>query len=238
MATVQTRINSAMQLIGQLAAGASPKSDETADVLVRLNAMLDSWRNEKLMVYAYQTETLTLANGDSSYTIGTSGDLNTTRPVAIERAWITSSNQDYPMTPLSEAEYAAIFDKTASADCPDRYLFRPTMASSLATFVVYPVPNATRTAKLVTRVIVSAFSAASDTVTLPPGWEEAIDANLAIRIAPIFETVASNDVKDMAREALAGIKRTNANAQPRRLYTELAVAFGTGNRGNILTDGM
>lgn len=236
MATVQTRINSAMQLIGQLGAGASPTTSETADVLVRLNAMLDSWRNEKLLVYAYQTESLTLASGDLSYTIGTSGDLNTTRPVAIERAWITSSNQDYPMAPLNEAEYAAIFDKTATADWPDRYLFRPTMASSLATFIVYPVPNATRTCKMITRVVVSAFSAASDTVMLPPGWEEAIDANLAIRIAPMFETVASKDVKDMAKDALAGIKRTNANAQPRRLYTELAVAFGS-NTGNILTDG-
>lgn len=236
MATAATLINRALRLLGQIPAGASPTTDESSDALIALNAMLSSWNNEKLLCFAYQTESLTLSSADSSYTIGTSGDLNTTRPVEIVRAWITSSDQDYPMAPLSEAEYAAIFDKTASADWPDRYLFRPTMASSLATFIVYPVPNATRTCKLVTRVVLAAFSATTDTVTLPPGWEEALATNLAIALAPEYETQASAEVRKMASNSLAGIKRTNANAQPRRLYTELAVAFGA-NRGNILTDG-
>ena len=237
MATVSTIINRSLRLIGQLPSGESPSTDEASDALISLNAMLSSWNNDKLMCFAYQTESLTLANGDSSYTIGTSGDLNTTRPVEIVRAWITSSDQDYPMRPLSEAEYAAIFDKTETADWPDRYLFRPTMASSLATFIVYPVPNATRTCKLVTRIVIAAFSATSDTVTLPPGWEEALASNLAIALAPEYGADVPAPVAKMARESLAGIKRTNANAQPRRLYTELAVAFGA-NRGNILTDGM
>lgn len=236
MAAVSARINRALRLLGQIEAGESPTSDESADALVALNAMLDSWRNDRLLCFAYQTETLTLSSSDSSYTIGTSGDLNTTRPVEIVGAWITSSNQDYPMRAMNEAEYEAIFDKTQTSDWPDRYLFRPTVASSQATFIVYPVPNATRTCKIVTRVVVAAFAAITDTVTLPPGWEEAIDANLAIALAPEYGVQPSAAVAKMARDALAGIKRTNALAQPRRLNSDLYPMFGP-NRANIYSDG-
>lgn len=236
MAAVSVRIARALRLLGQIESGESPTSDESSDGLIALNAMLDSWRNDRLLVFAYQTETLTLSNADASYTIGTSGDLNTTRPVEIVQAWISDSNNDYPLRAMNEAEYAAIFDKTQTADWPDRYLFRPTVASSLATLIVYPVPNATRTLKLVTRVVVSSFSATSDTVTLPPGWEEAIDANLAIALAPEYGVEPSQAVVKMAREALAGIKRTNALAQPRRVSSDLYAMFGP-RHANIYTDG-
>lgn len=226
MATVQTRLNRAMRLIGQIGSGESPTTDETADCLTALNAMLDSWRNDRLMCFAFQTLTLTLANGDDTYTIGTSGDVNTTRPVDILDAYIVDGNVSYPVKLIGEKEYASIIDKTTTADWPDVMLFRPTVASSLATVIVYPVPNAARTMKIVCRVPVTAFSAASDTVTLPPGWEEAIDSNLAIRIAPEFETRAPAEVVQMAKESLAGIKKTNATVQPRRLNTQLAAMFG------------
>lgn len=236
MAAVSVRINRALRLLGQVEAGESPTSDESADALIALNAMLDSWRNDRLLCFAFQTESLTLANGDASYTIGTSGDLNTTRPVEIVEAWITSSDQDYPMRAMNEDEYAKIFDKTETADWPDRYLFRPSIASSQATFIVYPVPNATRTCKIVTRVVVSSFAAIADTVTLPPGWEEAIDANLAIALAPEYGVEPPQAVVKMARDALAGIKRTNALAQPRRLGSDLYAMFGP-NHANIYSDG-
>lgn len=236
MAAVSARINRALRLLGQIEAGESPTSDESSDALTALNAMLDSWRNDRLLCFAFQTESLTLSSSDASYTIGTSGDLNTTRPVEIVQAWISDSNNDYPMRPMNEAEYAGIFDKTQEADWPDRYLFRPSIASSQATFIVYPVPNATRTCKIITRVVVSSFAATTDTVTLPPGWEEAIDANLAIALAPEYGVEPSQAVVKMARDALAGIKRTNALAQPRKLGSDLYSMFGP-NHANIYTDG-
>lgn len=235
MATVANVIARSMRLLGQIGSGEAPTTDEYSDGLTALNAMLDSWRNDRLMCFAMQTLTLTLANGDDTYTIGTSGDVNTTRPVEIYSAYIVASNITYPVRIINEAEYAAIPAKADTADWPDKLLFRPTVASSLATVIVHPVPNATRTMKLVARVPVTAFSATSDTVTLPPGWEEAMAANLAIRLAPEFETQPSPAVIQMAKEALAGIKRTNSAAQPKRLYTELALLAGTQSH-SITTD--
>ena len=92
MSTAATIIARSLRLLGQIEAGGTPSSDEYADGLTALNAMVSSWNNDGLMCYARQTESLTLSASTASYTIGPGGTLNTTRPVAIEGAWILSNN--------------------------------------------------------------------------------------------------------------------------------------------------
>lgn len=230
MATVQTLLNRAGRLLGVLESNSTMGSDESADALVALNALLDSWRNESLMCYATQDESLTLSASTASYTIGPGGTLSTTRPVAIEQAWILDSNVSYPVDLVTDEEYSAIPDKTTTSSWPYWANYRPSM--STATLYVYPVPNATRTLKLRTRIVVAAFSAATDAVTLPPGWEQALTTNLAIVLAPEYQVQASAEVVEMARTAKAGIKRINA--RPIRAYTELGL-MGPHNP-NILAD--
>lgn len=233
MATVQTRITRALRLLNEIGAGETPTDDELADGLTALNTMLDSWRNDRLLCYAWQTGSLTLANGDSSYTVGPAGDLNTTRPVEIAEAYIQQSGITYPVTIRDEAWWAAIPDRTATSDWPTDIIFRPTMTT--ATVDVYPIPNATRTLKLVTRVVVGSFASVSENVSLPPGWEAAIDFNLAIEIAPEYQAVPSPAVIKRAQEALAGIKRANILSQPDQVSTELGGLFSV-RSGNIYTD--
>lgn len=230
MATGQTLIDRSLRLLGQIGAGKDPTSDESNDALEAVNAMLDDWRNEGLMTYAFQEESLTLANADASYTIGTGGDLNTTRPVAIEAAWIVDDDVSHTVLSMTEDEYAGIADKTTSGDWPTRYLYRPTMATG--TLIVWPVPNATRTLKLRTRVPLAALSLAG-TVSLPPGWEKAISANLALEIAPEYEVSPAPEVIKMAQEAKANIKRINHRAIKASTGIE---HIGSGGYGNILTD--
>lgn len=229
MATVQTICNRAVRLLGKLASNTNLGTNESADALVALNGLIDSWRNEELMCYARQTESLTLSASDASYTIGSGGDLNTTRPVTIEAAWYDDGSGPRVRV-IEDAEYDAIVDKTADGDYPDRVNYRATM--STGTLYVYPVPTATRTLKLRTRIVVSAFSAMSDAVTLPPGWEEALAYNLAIELAPEYQMEPSGAVMSRAVTAKAGIKRVNA--RPITAATELVVFMG-GGRSNIQT---
>jgi hypothetical protein len=232
MATVQVAVvNRALRLLGKLAAGASPTSDESSDCLTALNAMQDSWRTEGLMCYALREESLTLANADSSYTIGpTDGDLTTTRPIAIHAAWIVEDDQSYPVKMITDFEYAAITDKTTTADWPSRANYKASMPKG--TLVVWPVPNATRTMKLLTQVPLSAL-ALSDTLSVPPGWEDALASNLALAMAPEFELEPSALVVKMARESKANIKRVNM--RPLRYYSEVAQLVGSKTSGNILS---
>lgn len=233
MATVATRINRALRLLNQIGAGDSATADELADGLVSLNAMLDSWRNDKLMCYAYQEETCSLTANDSTYTLGPSGDLTTTRPVEIMSAYILVSGNQYPVTMRDETWWARIPDQTLGGDWPSDAIYRPTMPNG--TIQVWPVQSSSRTMKVVTRVVVSAFASTSTTVTLPPGWEAAIDFNLALEIAPEYEAEPSPFVVKRAAETLAGIKRANLGAQPFQAETELGALFGA-RSGNIYTD--
>lgn len=228
MATVATRIARAIRLLGL---GRTPSTDDYADGLIALNAMLDSWRNDGLLCYAFQDETLTLASSDGSYTIGSGGDLNTTRPVEIVDAWIEASNISYPVRLIEDDEYAAIPDKTSTADWPDRANYRPTMTTG--NLRVWPLPNATRTMKLTTRVVVASFAATTDTVTLPPGWDQLIDSNLAVNMAPEFPVPVPAETAKMARDSMRLVRRMNA--RPFKMQTELAALVERRN-ANILTD--
>lgn len=231
MATCATLIERAMRLLGQVPAGASPTTSEYAIGLIAINAMLSSWCNEKLMCYAMREESLTFTAAVSR-TIGPTGNLVTTRPVEIAAAWVVDNSISYPVQIITDEEYAAIPDKTTTAPWPDMLNYKGSMADG--TIYFYPVPSASGTMKLLTRTPLTAFSATSDTVSLPPGWEDALASGLAVRLGPEFETSASADVKAMARETKASIKI--ANSGPIKAYTELSMLVGPRRRSNIETD--
>jgi hypothetical protein len=230
MATSTTLIDRALRLLVQTNAGEAPTTQERTDALEAMNAMLDSWRNERLMCYAIRTENLTLVGNQASYTIGPAGNLNTTRPVEILDAYVLDNNYSYPVRMIDEYEYANIRAKASTSTWPDYAYYQPSMPTG--TLFVYPVPASGSTLVLLTRTPVLAF-ALGDTVSLPPGWEDALAYNLAIRLAPEFEATVTPDVMRIARETKNNIKRMNST--PLKAYTELPYLVGT-YRSNIITD--
>lgn len=230
MATAANIIARSMRLLGQISSGEDPSTEEYADGLTALNAMLGTWNNPRLMCYALQEESLTLSSGDSSYTIGPSGDVNTTRPVAIESAYVVdSSNLSHEIRLISDKAYAALPNKTQTAPYPTHAVYRPSMATG--TLLLWPVPDGTVTSmKLLTRIPLTSFSTTSDTVSLPPGWEEALAYNLAIRLAPEFETEPGQSVIEIARDSLAAIKTANKV----RMIADTGLSGSSGY--NVLTD--
>ena len=127
MSTVQTIIDRACRLLGQLNSGESADAQESADSLIALNAMLGSWRNQELMCYAVQDESISLSSGNTNRTIGPSGNLVTTRPVRIEDAYIIYQNISTPIIILNEEEWASISDKTVTSTYPNRIYYKPEM---------------------------------------------------------------------------------------------------------------
>ena len=232
MATAQTIINRSLRLIGAIASGESPTTDESNDALTALNAMLESWRNDRLTVYALQEVSKAMVVADSSYTIVSSGDFNTTRPIRIEHAFMRDAHSnEYPVEVIDAKAWYAIPDRTATSDIVEKVWYNPTADSSTGTINVWPVPSATNTLYLVLAIPFSTLGL-SDTVTLPPGYEDAIAYNLALRIAPEYEKQPSPLVMDTARKTLAGIKRVNASTV--ELGTELPALLNP-HRVNIIT---
>lgn len=221
MSTGTTLFTRSLRMLGVLGSGQAASTNQLADGLVAINALLDSWRTEKLFVYATVDSSLTLVNGKQSYSIGSGGDLAITRPVRFDDAYVTQSSVDSPVTLITQAEWDSIPFKANSSPIPEYVFYNPTMASSLGTLLVYPVPSTGNVLHLIGWVQLVQLAAMTDAVLLPPGYDRAISSSLAIEIAPEYPGVTvTPELAAIAREAKANIKRANIN--PIRMGSELA----------------
>lgn len=210
MATVRDLVKGSMRLIGAIATGENMTADELADGISALNDMLDSWSNEGLVVHARVREEFTLTPSDGTYTMGSSGDFNTTRPLEIEEATIEiqdASPYEVPLQMLSLSEWAAITDKATSTTIPTKIYIEGT--NPLETINLWPVPSAANKLVLYSRKPFTNLSTGSTSVTFPPGYQRALRYNLAIELAPEYSRPVNDAVAMIAAESKEIIKRTN-----------------------------
>jgi hypothetical protein len=207
---VSSILYTAMRLAGILgAAGRGNSATELADGLLALQALIDSWATERLTIYAIAPATYNLTADQASYTIGTGGDFNTTRPIRIEAAGYIESDSETPLDVLTPATWAAIRDKTAPGAPSAIYT---DMAVPLATINLYPVPAVSGAQlALYTWTPLSQPASTGDSLTLPTGYLRALHYGLAIELAARFPERANLTpiVIEQAREAKAAIKRLN-----------------------------
>ncbi|MBI2725400.1 MAG: hypothetical protein HYX42_04035 [Polaromonas sp.] len=201
-------IKRAYRLIGAYSIGETPSADESADGLTALNAMLDDWANEKLMLYAPTLDAITLTPGLATYTVGPTGSTVSDRPMEIDPAsYIQYNSLSYPLDVVTLAEYNALTLKSLATLIPDTLWCNPTFPN--ATITLYPTPTAAMTLNLWSWKQLTAFSAITDAVLLPPGYENAIVYNLAEALAPENELPIPAAVHLRATGSKRGLKRTN-----------------------------
>jgi hypothetical protein len=232
MATAQSLIDRAARLVGGVASGESCTLAESTDGLIALNAMLESWQADKLYVYAFVDTAYSLVAGTQSYTVGPAGNFALTpRPPKIEECFVRVSNIDYPVTLLTDEQWFAIATKTDTATYPDRAYYEPSLTTG--TLLVYPKPSAVSSLHIVTWTNVASLAALSTSISLPPGYEDAIAFNLAIRWSgPEFQLPIPDYVQRLAIESKATIQR--ANHRPIMNHSPMGAVW-RGARPNILT---
>lgn len=208
MATAQTMITRAMRLARVIGTGETPTSDESTDGLTALNAMLESWSIERLFVYYIVQEDLTLVAGQGSYTMGSGGDLNTTRPTRIDDScFISYGSFDIPVQLIGAQAYANVVAKSIQSNLP-MYLFAE-MSYPLVTLYFYPVPNTAYTARIRSWKQVQTFSTLTDALALPPGYQRGIEYSLAEEIAGEYGMDVAPRVSAIAAKARSNLKRIN-----------------------------
>lgn len=207
MTTAVEMITRAMRLATVIGKGEAPDADESADGLVALNAMLDSWELDRLFVYRITENSFTLNVGFNSYTVGPGGNFNMDRPVKVEDScFILLSNIQYAVNVVDEATFTA--QQTVGQSQMPRVLYYDP-ASPLGTIFFDYKPDQAYNFHLKSRVSLQQFSTLTTLLTLPPGHEQAIVFSLAEVFGVEFGVAIPPKVEQIAVQSRAAIKRIN-----------------------------
>jgi hypothetical protein len=208
-----TRAMKSLQALGQTEV---PSAGEANDGLVALNAMLDSWSNENLASYAVLEQSFVLSPGTNSYTIGSGGVINVTRPLDIVQAYLTdASNNNFILQILPRDKWNQIGDRSTNitSQLPDTMFYDPQFP--LGVINIFPTPLLAYTVFFDSVTQQTQFSTLTQTLSMPPGYERAMVYNLAVEISNMFGipippvAPGAKNVGQLAMDSLGNIKRTN-----------------------------
>lgn len=217
MGTILDTINGHLRLLEELGAGETASAEDAADALYSLNSMLSSWSIEGDLVFTETTDTKTLVAGTGSYTIGTGGTINTTRPARLKYVTVDYAG-DSELLEMTQEQYIAIPDKTTQG-VPTSYYYDGNYP--LGNLYLYPVPDAAYTMKLYSEKPISEYSAVTDTLVAPEGWERAFRYNLAVERAPEYGKAPSAIVLSIAIQSKNAIR--NAIAETEKIIVDDAL---------------
>jgi hypothetical protein len=230
--TAADLVTAALQELGVLNAVDPPSGEDGALGLARLNAILDSWNAERLGVYTQVLASFTLTPSLSPHTIGPSGTWVTAqRPVSIESARLVVSGSYSPIAIRDAAWYRRLTVPGQTSAIPTDVYYEEDWPNGKLFF--YPIPTAASVVSLESRVVLAALTA-SDTFTMPPGYQEALTLTLAEHLAAPMRMSLSGDTRRHAEKARARIFSTNAKI-PTLCTRDFGMPSGGGSTFDYLT---
>lgn len=209
LTTPENIIRRSMRLIQAIGTGETATADEITDGLDALNAMLDSWWNERIAVFAIEERSFALTPGTQNYPIGpaAAAPFDVQRPLKIESAYVRLQSVDYPMLVVDYGRWAGISYKPLQG-IPEWLYYEPTTPEG--EIFLWPIPSQAMELFIGTRRQIQSFTTSNDTINMPPGYVDALCYNLAVKIAPEYEREVPPVVAAEAIKTLANIKRLNA----------------------------
>lgn len=206
MTTVRDLIRQSLSAISVVGAGENMTAEDANDTLRVLNQMTSSWSSDGAVIYNRSVDTLLLTSGLQTYTMGPSGDINTTRPVSITNATITQGGIVNNVWIWSQNTISTLSFPTQQGGNP--YEMYVNNGSPLLTLQLFPVPQGGQTLTIYSLKPLATLTL--DTVLdLPPGYELALWSNLSEYVAPFYEREANQTIRRIASESLSTIKANN-----------------------------
>lgn len=213
MATANDMITRGMKALGTLGRNEVPNAHDFIDGLYAYNQLLESWSNENLMSYATLQRSFSLVANTQSYTIGSGGVVNVTRPLDITQAFIRdSNNNDFPLSIIPRDQWNMIGDKSITSQIPQFLFYDSTYP--LGVIYLFPVPSISYT--LFYDSVLNQVTASTGTmsISMPPGYERTFVSNLALELMANGFPCLLNEKQlaalvNAASTGKANIKRTN-----------------------------
>ena len=208
--TAGDQINGALRLIGQLAEGETPSSETSADALMAMNQMLDSWSSERLSVFSTQDQQFTWAPNLRSQTLGPTGDFVGNRPVLLDDSTYfrdPSNNISFGIKIINQQQYDGIAVKTVTSTYPQVIWLNMDMPNM--SMYIYPVPTKALEWHFISVTELVEPATLATVLVIPPGYLRAFRFNLACEIAADFGVEPPASVQRIAMTSKRNIKRIN-----------------------------
>ena len=207
--TVLGLIQNALSEIGVFAAEQTLTDNNKAFCFDRLNRMVDTWKTQKRYVQYYTHTSYPWAASKASYTIGkgAGADFNDIRPDGIRAAnYVEVAPAPDIHTPLDIIEVDEFSQIPAQelSGRPSRLYYRATYPNM--TLYPWPYPTVlTDKLELFAWGVLAAFAAVTDTLSLAPGFEEALTQSLAEALAVSYGREITTELANSARIARSNI---------------------------------
>ncbi len=215
--------------------------EEIANALLVGTNVLDSLRNESLMVSGVTRSVYSLTNGTQAYSIGTGGTFNQDYPEAILR-WssipdggATDPNERERGRPMRDEEWQGINIKTQEGPEPRYMWYDRKWVAGLGRCHFWPVPDNSDVDVVLYQHIPEITSLVSGTqYNLRPGYSLLIETALAMELASGGTYEIDQDVltRVMAAYARAKASVMRKNYVPRQAKTGREWAIGNAGRGD------
>ena len=231
MSTAGDQINRSLRLLGVLAEGETPSASVSADALLAMQQMMDSWNTEKLSIFSTQDQVFTWPATQISRTLGPTGDFVGNRPIMLEDSTYFRdplTNVSYGIKIINQQQYDGIAVKTVTSTYPQVLWINMTYPD--IEMYVFPVPIRDLEWHFISVEELTQPALLATELYFPPGYMRAFTYNLACEIAPEFGVEPSAQVKRIAMTSKRNIKRIN---NPQDLMSMPYSLIATRQRFNI-----
>jgi len=216
--TAQDLINLAVKHIGALASGETLNPEEYTDALAELNSLIASWDVEYLNIFCMAKATYSLVGSRTTpYTIGAgASDFNTSRPISIRSANVVTASGSFtiPLKVITTEQYAQILEQDNIGEPPEFLYYDNDYP--VAKLYLNPWPAAADTLELYTWEQLGQLASLGTTFDMPPGYQHALEWNLAVALAPMFGRPVDQATMLKATTSKASIRANNTPPGPGR----------------------
>ena len=210
MASAGEIINGSLRLIGALAEGEVPSAETSADALMAMNQMIDSWNTERLMIYNTIDQIFTWPSDEITQTLGPTGDFVGLRPVALDDSTYyrdASTGVSFGIKFINQQQYDGIAVTTVTSTYPQVMWIN--MEYPDIAMTIYPKPTRALEWHFVSVQELTQPATLATELAFPPGYLRAFRYNLAREIAAEFGIEPPRTVSQIANVSKRNLKSQN-----------------------------
>lgn len=216
--------------------GTTLNPEQTEECRTLYNRMINSWRSEGLLIPHVARKLWPIISGKGDYTIGPNGDIDEPWPVFIPKIGMVLSGQtlqpEYPLFPMTLEQWADWTFKQQTTNWSQYYFYEKSYPLGILHFLYVPIDVDTM-ALYLEEPLEEIAATGDELIDFRPGYQEAVETNLAKRIAARNPGRAqiSTLTLDLASTLLDQIRANNSRPQKRQ--TDLSSDRGW--RSNVYT---